>query len=78
MRLHWTGHGTQHSPRNCCAEFFSTASEQKFLLTVKHLAGQKWPANYACTALNIDTCEFTPLTVALGGDLQHGVAAGGT
>jgi NTE family protein len=52
-----------------------TVSEQEFLLTVKYLAGERWPANYICTALDIDTCEFVPLTAALGGDLQHGVAA---
>src|SRR6266536_6623345 len=28
MKLHWIGPGTQHSPRNCSAEFFSTATEQ--------------------------------------------------
>jgi NTE family protein len=52
-----------------------TASEQEFLLTVKYLAHERWPSNYVCTALNVDTCEFVPLTAALGGDLQHGVAA---
>src|SRR6266567_6533440 len=30
MKLHWIGPGTQHSPRNCSAEFFSTASEQNW------------------------------------------------
>lgn len=52
-----------------------TASEQEFLLTVKYLANEKWPSNYVCTTLNVDTCEFVPLGAALGGDLQRGVAA---
>jgi len=52
-----------------------TMSEEDFLLTVKYLKDESWPANYMCTTVDVDTAEFAPLTASTGGELQRGVAA---
>jgi len=52
-----------------------TMSEEEFLLTVKYLKGEAWPANYVCTTVDVDAAELAPLAATSGGELDRGVAA---
>jgi NTE family protein len=49
--------------------------EQPFVDTFRWLRSEPWPASYVCTALDIDTAEFTALSRDHGGTLDRGLAA---
>ncbi len=55
----------------------TTASEDAYVGALSSLNGKGWPANYICTAVDIDTGGFQVWDADSAVDLAHAVAASG-